>query len=862
MKSLLAYCIMGGCIAFFPSSGDLKAFQVQNDSLQARMLDSLGRVAEDQQQFVNALEIYNQAISIYQRVKDTVSVASDLENLGFVYRELNQYEKAVEVDSQALRLRVGINDSDGIASSYGNLGEDYNNLSRYETSNQLLEKALLISREKNIRNGEGSALTTLSSNANYLGHYEKALQYAREALPIHQEIGNPSGQARTLLNLAYAQYSLEQFQTAIDNYQRALKLLRELRSRKDIGLVYDHLTLVYNDLGQHQRAMQYADSAMAIAKETNNRLDEGRILSKMGLIYISRKQFQNAIDSLNKALPIFREYNQTEREGTAYYRLMLAWSGLKNTNLAIFYGKQAVNIYQQVRSSIKNLSQDIQKDYLKSKEPTYRTLADLLIAQGRLPEAEQVIRMLKEEEYFEFVRGESNTATSSTRATYSREESEWRTRLEDIKDTIGAIGRTYQELNSLKNLTPDEQRRLDQSWNDLRVAQKNMYSLFDSLSNASLQWNQKGLTVFDLKESKGMMELLKNLGDDVVAIYTLVGERTYRAILVTPATWTYGEYKITSSNLNKKIQAFRDSVQHPQSNSTPLAKELYRILIKPIISNVRAAKAKTIMWSLDGALRYLPVNALHDGKQFFLEQYTNVVFTPASIPRLVNKVTSHEKALGFGVSKSHGKFVELPYVPDELKEIIRTEKMSESRGVLPGIIRLDSQFTKTEMFASLRGGFPLVHFATHFQLNPGDEDSSFMLMGDGSQLTVREISSLPNVFDGVDLLTLSACNTGVGNATASGKEVESFNVEAQRQGARAVIASLWPVQDKSTKGLMKSMYLYLASEHYVSKAEALRQAQLSLLNDSASGRSFHRNRIPPYSHPYYWAPFILIGNWK
>jgi CHAT domain-containing protein len=177
-----------------------------------------------------------------------------------------------------------------------------------------------------------------------------------------------------------------------------------------------------------------------------------------------------------------------------------------------------------------------------------------------------------------------------------------------------------------------------------------------------------------------------------------------------------------------------------------------------------------------------------------------------------------------------------------------------------------------------------VHIASHFQFSPGNETNSALLLGDGTFLSLAQIKSLPNVFGGVELLTLSACNTATGGSGANGKEVEGFGVLAQRQGAKAVVASLWPVADRSTKLLMQEFYRSREARSGESKIAALREAQLKLLRgeitadtaQSTNRQITHEEAKPdetrrplfkpdpkaPFAHPYYWAPFILIGNWK
>ena len=253
------------------------------------------------------------------------------------------------------------------------------------------------------------------------------------------------------------------------------------------------------------------------------------------------------------------------------------------------------------------------------------------------------------------------------------------------------------------------------------------------------------------------------------------------------------------------------------------------------------------------------------------------------------------------MTKAHGdRIPALPGVLDEMRGIIREEGQAEGReerreasagkvlGVLPGVVKLDEQFTQEAMLSELRRQHKVVHIASHFQFQPGNETNSALLLGDGSFLSLAQIKAMPNIFGGVELLTLSACNTATGGAGGDGKEVEGFGVLAQRQGAKAVVASLWPVADASTRLLMEEFYRIRNSQDGMLKAEALRQAQLELLHgdtgpsaraqrgkDQSTGapattarRGLSEGSLSqlggkaPYAHPYFWAPFILIGNWR
>jgi CHAT domain-containing protein len=206
-----------------------------------------------------------------------------------------------------------------------------------------------------------------------------------------------------------------------------------------------------------------------------------------------------------------------------------------------------------------------------------------------------------------------------------------------------------------------------------------------------------------------------------------------------------------------------------------------------------------------------------------------------------------------------------------------------------GEVLLNENFKKEETLRVWRDKqFPVIHIASHFKFHPTKPEESFLLLGDG-ELKIADIKNEDNLFDGVDLLALSACDTAM---SANGKESESFAYVAQDLGAKTVLASLWPVSDVGTPELMTRFYTLRAANPSMTKGEAFYRAQVSLVRGEKVGERtvtkpppsstnghgnraekfaagsranlplFVRDPARPFAHPFYWAPFVLIGNWR
>jgi CHAT domain-containing protein len=867
------------------------ARELKDQSSVAELLHHLGWQHNISDRPDKAIAYFEQALAVARKIDDRLRQAETLYRLSFSLNSLGRFEKAIESNEQALALYHELGNRVGEANTLVGLATSYNRLSRYEKVLDYAQQALSLARERKNRFGESSALFTLGMTYRNLGRYDKAIEFHEQALAIAREMKYRRQEAAALTALGNQYLLTDRYERAIDYYEQGLAIQREVKDRQGEGVTLSNLGNAYANLNRHEKAIEYYRQALLVVREAKLRVAEANVLSNLGVSHHELGHLEEATRAHEQAVFIASEVKAKDKEATALEGLMQDWKARKQPRLAIYYGKEAVNIYQEIRTNIQRLDRESQQSFIRTNEGTYRNLADLLIEQGRLPEAEQVIRMLKEEEYFEFIRRDENSSPKSARAALTPEELAIEKRYREISDRIAELGSERGTLIEKKTRTPEEEQRLAKLDADLAVAGTAFQKFLDGLTTEMSKNADANARAYQLRESQGLMEDLRELGKGTVALYTLVGEDKYRVILTTSDFQKGYEYPIKAAELNRKVLEFRDLLQNPKYDPLPLAQELYKILVAPVAKDLKAAKAETLMWSLDGVLRYLPIAALHDGKQYLVEQYRNTVYTPASQSRLLLEPSRKWTALGLGVTKAQGERIPaLPGVADEMRGIIRETEQTDpggaKGGVLPGTIKLDEQFTQESMLTELRKRKPVVHIASHFQFAPGNETNSALLLGDGNFLSLAQIKSLPNVFSGVELLTLSACNTATGGSGANGKEVEGFGVLAQRQGAKAVVASLWPVFDASTKVLMQDFYRIREAKQDTTKAEALRQAQLRLLRGEATTavatsatpdrKIVHEEEKPgvankplykpdaqkPYAHPYYWAPFILIGNWR
>ncbi|MEN8207317.1 MAG: CHAT domain-containing protein [Pseudomonadota bacterium] len=843
------------------------------------------------------------ALEVALVLSDRRVEAESRRNLGAALKQSGEDGQVRVQYEQSLKISQEIDDEMGVIKSLNNIGGWHRSRAEYTKALDYYNRALEMSRNAGSRIQQSKLNGNLCALFYNQSDYSRAMDYCRISLKQAQQINALPQVTSATHNIAAIYMSLGKRSKSLDYYKRAAETKRRMEDRPGLARSLNNIGKLYGSYGRYADADRYLAEALQINRELDNRSGQAANYGNLCLFSNTRKRYGDALQQCQSALTLWLTVNRPEELWRTYDNMSISYTGLGNPGAAIFFGKQAVNVLQGIRNANLELQDSYRKKYIGTRMDVYRRLADLLIEFGRFLEAEQVLAMLKEEEYFNFIRRRGNDMPGDTQASLNGHEQAVNNEYIEITNRLAQIGMEYRQLRKIDSSTRSEveQARYTELRAQLKLATREFGRFLSELKTAQVfPEGERSFSVAELEALTAFRGTLEILDKSAVAIHFLAMPDKLHIIVTSSKLTTpiYRDVDISYVALSREILAFREILQDPPKDPLPKAKQLYDYLLKPVEETLTRLGAHTLVLYLDLDLRYLPISALHDGDQYIAEKYGTVIYTPAVKQNLVERSGQPWKVAAMGVSKPHSGFPALPSVIGEVDGIVKENNTDQ--GALPGVRHLNDAFTKNSFSNVLTGNeYTVIHIASHFKLDPTGEADSFLLIGDGSRLYICEIYDFDYPLTGVDLLTLSACQTGLGGdgvagqeieavpdrpqlplecqaepggGSVAGQEVESFSAFAQKRGARSVMATLWSVADDSTGKFMQYFY-QLHEDHDLSKSEAIRLTQELFIKgeiqvpdgELATFRGIERSDMPdqplPYSHPFFWAPFVLSGNW-
>jgi CHAT domain-containing protein/Tfp pilus assembly protein PilF len=629
-------------------------------------------------------------------------------------------------------------------------------------------------------------------------------------------VGDRGGEATTLNNIGAVYDDLGEKQKALDFYNQALPILRAVGDRGGEATTLNNIGAVYDDLGEKQKALVFYNQALPILRAVGDRGGEAITLNNIGLVYSDLGEKQKALVFYNQALPILRAVGNRGVEATTLNNIGGVYSDLGEKQKALDFYNQSLPISRAVgdRGGEATTLNNIGILYRDTKKP--------LEAIKNLEQSVNLILQLR------------SGVAKDNRQTFLDSEGSQAIALIDLLITENQPKEafTYANLATVADLA-DYSRLVN-----VKIANSEAQAAID-------KWNQDNQQLENLRkdlQQKFSEQLQANISPETTVIQPVILNNDIALFLLTrdkikvikvplPAKFDDLLTKTSQSLSNRYSENYLENLE-----------ELHKLLISPLEKEIQATKPKQISIIATGKLRYIPFEALYDGNQYLIEKYPISYLTRLSSRSLQITTTSNtpsaRKVLAFGNPKPNSPF-SLNGTESEVKAIIP---------IFPGSESFMNNKAKLSNFKTQIPRFSILHLATHgcFQkgdctLNTGGKLKENTLLFADKSWHIQDAGLLG--LQNVELVTLSACQTSL-NTNSNGEEISGLAYLFERAGSKAVIATLWGVADKETKEIMVEFYQNL--KQGMRKDEAFRQGKLSQIKNNV--------------HPFYWSPFVLIGD--
>ena len=707
------------------------------------------------------------------------------------------------------------------------------------------------------------------------GDFAQALEQWTLAAAAYQASGNREGQITALVQSAEALLNLGRNPDALDRLQRAMTLARASGSETLVAAVEASLGNAYLLGGRPADAERTLRSSI---EKTKNRQLAASAQNNLGNLLAAQGRYADAALAYRQALEGARASND---------RTLAARAGANLGRALVDDGKtaEARTVLSGLAADARALEQSHEKAYvlislgrlyarLGAHRPAYQALQDALAvadgindlrarsyALGYLGEVYE--QGARNAEALQLTR-EAILAAELANAPEILYRWQWQAgRLLRAQSQNDQAILSYQHaVATLSGVRTDLAASAQRA--SFRDSIAPVYSeLADLLLQQSAAMPDAKRVTQYLTDARSAMELLKGaelqdyfqddcvtalrarttgidqLAPQTAALYPIILKDRLELLLTLPDGMRRYTTQVDSARLTREIRAFRERLERKTTHQYyPHARQLYDWLIAPIAAELDKHKVETLVIVPDGALRTIPLSALHDGERFLVARYA-VATTPGltlTDPRPIAR--ERVQLLLNGLTESVQGFPPLPFVAEEIETIHK---------LYGGTVLQNKNFTIPNMEKDLEARpYSIVHIASHGQFDQ-DLDKTFLLTYE-DKLSMSKLEQFLGLSkfrtDAVELLTLSACQTAAGDDRAA----LGLAGVAVKAGARSALATLWVVNDPASAAMVASFYRELQNPA-VSKAKALQRAQMELLKDAR------------YRHPNYWSAFLLIGNW-
>lgn len=786
-------------------------------------------------QYQEAINILEKVIKYNQESGDITSSAIAYRNLALAYQKLGKWQLVSEsldlaetitnkIDNETVKNKL-------LAQILEVKGQRELSLGRPQSALEVWDEAISLYEEQNDILGYTQAKIYRASALQALGFYSQAIKTLMSVKEQLKTETNLQIKAQALLNISNVF-------TRIGKYEESIALVQEnlidARKLPDSSLIAE----MYLSLGHNYRLQFQPETALKYYQQAINVSNNSQVKLRAKLASLEILTNSKTSDTTQEIQEIKTILAQLPPQQTTLQAKL---------NLVHNLVKQKANSQQIIPLIIETIQQAKSLNIPRIETEALGILGNLYEQNQQWQEAEKITERA-------LLIAQNINAKELTY--------QWQWQLGRIlqaqNKTQQAIASYTEAVNNLQLLRSD----LVAISSDLQYSfQEKIEPVYRELAALLLQ---PGASQKDLNQARQVIELLQvaeldnffrdacldtqpvqvdSIDPTAAVLYTIKLENRLEVIAAIPnQPLKHYSQELPPSELEIVVSSANSQISNPRRLNLQLLQQVYNWLIRPIEADLAKNQIKTLVFVPDGVLRNLPPATLHDGKQYLIEKYSIAIAPSLQLAQPLRQPAKTEKrqqVLLAGLSEPRQGFRRLPGVKQEIEQI---------GSLFTSEILLDKNFTEVNFNQSAQETpFRIVHLATHGQFS-SNSDNTFVLTWD-EKIDIDELNSLIRgdikQLHPVDLLVLSACETATGDRNST----LGLAGIAVRGGARSTLASLWTVNDIATAKLMTNFYRELAQGN-ITKAEALRRAQLSILKSDR------------FSHPFFWSAFILVGNWQ
>jgi len=841
------------------------------DALEIYRLYKEGKKFRSYREYKKSINSFQRAIGLAEKYGSEEHKLKCLRQLSIANWELNNYKNYLDLHRDALNIAQSINHRKEEGNCLYNTGLYYWKLDNYSKALNCFEDALkIVLALKNIED-ESACLTNIGNIYAKIGNYNKALEYLTKALTIDEQLGNDVYISIDLNNIGETFRikglilgNKEDYNRALDYFSRYLKLTKKTKDRKAEVYALNNIGFIHTDLKNYHEALKYLKSGYERAEEIKDVEMMGILQNNIGIVHYNQGTHEEAIKSHQEAIELANKINGRQLLWEAYFGLGQCYEKENRFSQAVKSYKRAIDFIDHIRSQI--FLDTYKASFVRDKLKVYEFLISLLYQLNRddpsksyAKEIFHIVERAKARAFLESL-GESKIDIRKSLSP------ELKKRENELSSQISLI---IQQL-SWSDLS---KKRRQELLGKLRQREGEYISLISKMRVESPE-----VTNLVSAEPCSVEQAQQHLDGKTALIEYFLGESESFMFFITKNEFSV--YGLPSRNkIEKSIKAYLKILSDPpkgEFKGTLAAKRIYRELLHPAERNFPGSIESLIIVP-DGILYNLPFETLIQSPQdqpsqddYLITDY-NISYVPSSSALLflsenMIKRGNQKGLLAFGnpsyvlKDPSKGKktktqvdilrslyldkgfdFFPLPYTEKEILHI--SSYFPEDRKD----IYLKNE-AREEIFkeAPLKD-YQIIHFACHGFLAEEFPFRSALVLAlddDPQEDGFLQVRELYNLRLKADLVVLSACQTGAGKLER-GEGILGLPRVFFYAGARSVMLTLWRINDESTAKFMNLFYRYLSDGS--DKAQALRLAKLDMINSK-------------FSHPFYWAAFVLSGD--